>query len=393
MIKIKTLLENQKTKKSPVNLMYLPASKGAVSHKTATNLRTFAASRGEKFIGVPNEDVKSTLKGIIPHHDHKIIVAPTIFHAADHIKNKGFSGVIVHSEPSKAKEIESALQKTHGDSMSVSVKHLPHNNTEAKSIQDIDPSIKRSDARKLLKKESVESLVPDLFIVGDYVKAGLIEGEIVSIHPKYATIVSEGEEHRVWVKDLEFSDKQPKRNQLFKESFIYKGYKTKNFNRQLSEQFKNIASNEEDTYAMLECLKVFDYVLGVTDQTISEDFNTVRIQTERLKRYSKKVGASYVTESIISLVEEELLKYSILEGAKFTTTDRNMVARVVAMVADSPINMDPSTTINSAIIKLRTLSLTPDGWKVVGRLMNVVTKSGIKWNQDSFPNSILQLMK
>lgn len=229
----------------------------------------------------------------------------------------------------------------------------------------------------------------ELFEVGDFVKFKTLEGEIVNIHPKYATVVVEGREHRVWVYELELSDKYPKRDQLYKESLIYKGYKTKNFNRNLSEAFKEISSDVDDTYAMLECLKVFDYVLSVTDEMIIENFKTVRIQTERLKRYSKKVGASYLTDSIVSLVEEELLKYAILEDLKFSTTDRVMIAKIIAMVAGININSaDPTNVINQAVMKLKTSQLTSTGWKMVGRLMNIATKAGIHWNKDVFPNSI-----
>lgn len=229
--------------------------------------------------------------------------------------------------------------------------------------------------------------------VGDFVKYNDIEGEILNLHPTYAIIVSEGREYRVWVKDLTLSTNQPKRNQLFKESLIYKGYRTKNFNRSISESFKTISADEKDEYAVLECLKVFDFILGVTDTMISENFKVVRIQTERLKRYSKKIGAAYLTNSVVSLVEEELLKYSILEGLKFTTTDRNMVAKVISSVADINItNTDPVNAVNQAAIALRKSQLTPQGWAVLGRLLNVATKAGINWNKDTFSPQIQKEM-
>ena len=228
------------------------------------------------------------------------------------------------------------------------------------------------------------------FEVGDFVKCGSIEGEIINLHPKYATIISEGTIHKLWVYSLELSDKHPKRNQLYKESIIYKGYKTKNFNRNLSEAFKELSINTEDSYAMLECLKVFDYILGITDENILENYKSVRIQSERLKRYSKKVNATHLTEGISSLVEEELLKYAILEDVKFSTTDKNMVAKVISMVAGNIniVNGDPTNIVNQAVMLLRKNQLTQSGWKMLGRLMNIATKAGIRWNKDAFSNSI-----
>lgn len=228
--------------------------------------------------------------------------------------------------------------------------------------------------------------------IGSTVTDGKITGEVLNLHPTYATVVSEGKEYRIWVKCLSLSETQLKRNQLYKESFIFKGYKTKNFTRSLSEAFKDMASREQDEYAILECLKVFDYMIGVTDQTISENFKTVRMQVERLRRYSKKVGATYLTDSIIALVEEELLKYAILEDMKFSTTDRNMVAKVVSMVAGTSYAVDPTNTVNQAVIALRTSQLTPQGWAMVGRLLNVATKAGIRWNKETFSASIRKEM-
>jgi len=232
------------------------------------------------------------------------------------------------------------------------------------------------------------------FEIGDYVTNGTITGTILNLHSKYATVVSEGNEEKVWLNDLTISESKPKRDQLYKESFIYKGYKTKHFNRILSESFKEMASREKDEYAVLECLKVFDYIIGVTDQTIVENFKTVRIQIERLRRYSKKVGAQYLTDAVISAVEEELFKYAILEDMKFSSTDKNMIAKVIASVAGVSINSsDPTNIVNQSVIVLRTSQLTPPGWAMIGRLLNVATRAGIRFNKDTFSPSIRQEMK
>jgi hypothetical protein len=304
----------------------------------------------------------------------------TVFDAIDKTKEKTNAPITLHVHPNQIDSVTKSVKSTHPNTV-ISVKSLPHNKNESKTFH---PSIKKEDLKSL--KENFE--------VGDFVKIGDIEGEIINLHPKYATVISEGKEHRVWVDGLELSENQPKRNQLYKESYIYKGYKTKNFNRMLSETFKDISVEEKDEYALLECIKVLDFILEVTDKTIEENFKGVRIQTERLKRYSKRVGASYLTDAIISAVEEELLKYSIIEGINFTTTDRNMVAKVVSMVAGISINnTDPTNSVNQAAIQLRKSQLTSQGWQMVGRLMNVATKAGIRWNKDTFSDSIKKEMK
>ena len=232
------------------------------------------------------------------------------------------------------------------------------------------------------------------FRLGDVVKFSDGVGEIVKLHSKYANVVSEGVEHRVWLSEISKTDIKPKRNQIFKESFIYKGYQTKHFNRYLAEEFKNIAKESDDEYAMLECIKCFDYAISVDDKTISENFNTVRIECERLRRYSNKVGASYLSEKVLQVIDEELLKYSLLEDVRYTTVDKTVIARVIASVADLNTNSgDPITIINQAAQKLRTSQLTPQGWKLIGRMFNTATVSGINWNKDTFSNSIKSEME
>ena len=241
-------------------------------------------------------------------------------------------------------------------------------------------------AKHFMKQESS-------FSIGDFVTNGKIEGEILNIHSMYATVIAEGQQHRIWIKDLSISENHAKRDQLYKDSFIYKGYKTKNMNRSLAEHFKDISKNEDDEYALLECLKVFDFLLGVDDKIISEHYKTVRIQVERLKRYSKKIGATYMTEKIVEVVEEELFKYAILEDVKFMTTDINMVAKVIASVAGtSEKGPSPANIVNIAAVKLKQSQLTPQGWAMVGRLFNVATKAGIRWQTGTFSGSQQDMM-
>lgn len=371
----------------------------------------------------------SILHKMYPNHKHFFRKSskeePTIFHAAARMHKEGIQHLTVVVGEDRVQEFHDKLHAYNGkfddngngyNFKSITVKSAGTRDPDADGVEGISASKMREAALKddkgtfyrglhtnLTHKDKDElmakikerlSVKNEEFEIGDIVTNGTIEGEILNVHPKYATVVSEGKEYRLWLDDLTIVEgKQPKRNQLYKDSFIYKGYKTKNFTRNLSETFKSISINEKDEYAMLECLKVFDYILGVTDKSIAEEYNTIRVQIERLKRYSKKVGATYLTEKIVSVVEEELLKYSILEGLKFTTTDRNMVAKVIAMVAGININdLDPTNIVNQAAIQLRKSQLTPQGWLMLGRLMNVATNAGIRWNKDIFSNSIQKEM-
>ena len=374
------------------------------------------------------EEKLEILRKMYPNHKHMLRAsdkeAPTIFHHAAKMHKEGVKHLTVVAGEDRVKEFHDKLHAYNGKFdkdgngyhfKSITVKSAGTRDPDAEGAEGMSASKMREAASKGDKKAFYSGLHTNLthkdkddlmakvkertnaktegLVVGDYVTNGLIEGTILNIHPKYATIVCEGEEHRIWLNELSLSENQPKRDQIFKDSFIYKGYKTKNFNRSLAEEFKVMAAREEDEYAILECLKCLDYMLGVSDTTISEEFKVVRMQIERLKRYSKKVGSTYITESLVSAVEEELLKFAILEDLKFSTTDRNMVAKVVGSVAGITINnTDPTNLVNQAAIELRKSQLTPQGWAMIGRLMNVATRAGIRWNKETFTASIRKEM-
>jgi hypothetical protein len=386
MITVKNLLNESGQKH--INILYVTKAMNPLSHTSADAISRFASSSGEKSIGVPDDSVHRSVKDLIPHFDHKLVTEPTIFNMIKKHADKRFTHVTIHHGKNEGQIVNDA-DKLLGKEIHISGKE--HQDLKpATDITDVHPSTDRKRALQLLKSSNLK----EDFEVGDYVRCDNLEGEIITLHPKYAIIISEGKEHRVWTADLELSENKPKRDQLYKEAFIYKGYRTKNFNRIISESFKEIAAREDDEFAVLECLKVLDFILGVSDKTITENYKTVRIQVERLKRYSKKIGASYLTESFISAVDEELFKYSLLEGINYSTTDRIMVAKVVCMMAGISINtnIDPTNAVNQAAIKLRTTQLTPQGWNMLGRLFKVVSGSGIKWNKDIFSNSIQKEM-
>jgi hypothetical protein len=319
---------------------------------------------------------------------------PTIFHAAAKMHKEGVQHLHVHVGSDRVEEFKKKLNDYNGKFddkgngyhfKSVTIHSAGARDPDAEGAEGMSATKMReaavkgdkntfrsglhhnltnADADDMMSKikDRIGGSKNESFEIGDYVTDGHVKGEILSIHPKYAILVSEGQEHRVWTENLTWAESTTKRNQIYKESYIFKGYKTQNFNRTLAEEFKQIASTHEDEYAVLSCIKALDYVLGANDNTIAEDYSTVRVQTERLRRYSKKVGCSYLAERVISTVEEELLKYGILEDVKFSTTDRNMVAKVVGMVAGTSINnADPTNIVNQAVIKLRTQQLTPQG--------------------------------
>lgn len=358
---------------------------------------------------------------------------PTIFHAAARMHREGIKHLTVVAGEDRVKEFQDKLDAYNGkfdkngngyNFKSIHVKSAGVRDPDAEGAEGISGtkmreaalSGKKQDFRKGLHHnisnkdadelmEKIKSRIKpktireqyldeEIFNIGDIVKSDELQGEIIARGSNYVTIVSEGIEHKCWLETLKEVDATPKRDQVYKESFIFKGYKTKNFTRSLSESFKDIAKNTDDSYALLNYIKSLDYLLGCNNNSITENFSVVRIQTERARRYSKKIGLIKLTEALISVIEEDLLRYAVMENVKFTTTDRNMIARVISSTAGiiNNTSASPENEINNAATSLRKEHLTNPGWELLGRMFNMATQAGIKWNKDIFSNSIQTLM-
>ena len=257
-----------------------------------------------------------------------------------------------------------------------------------KSRQDSDKKMAgRATARMAKKTKNNEDVV-----IGLYVSDGIHEGEIINVASNYVTIIAEGEEVKCWIDDLEACEGGNKRDQIYKESFIFKGYKSKNLTRELAEQFRDIAKTTDDVYALLSCLKCVDYILNTDESSIMQDFPKVKVQLERAKRYTNKFSINIMEQ--LKSIEEGCLKYSILSEQKFLTTDKLMIARMIASVGEVEVSGSaPELIVNKAVMALRLEHLTVPGWKLLGRMLNVATKAGIQWSRSAFSQSQQEIME
>ena len=361
-----------------------------VTDSEVDNLKHSIKMAGKKHIfhtSAINPDTKSVYQNSTPnckHFYHKDGEVKTNMEAVDKVKGDG-KPITVMTHPSQVQILKDTFKTTHPNEK-VNVKPLLHDKEppikDKKDISKIHHTVPREIAKKMIG-EGLE--------IGDFVTNGIVEGEIINIHPRYAVVVSEGEEHRVWIESLDIVEASKKTDRIYKESFTYRGYKSKNLSRELAEQFREAAKSTDDVYGLLNCLKSTDYIMGTTTDTIVKNFKVAKIQLERAKRYTNKFSIN-IREKLES-VEENCFQYAVLEGISFSTTDKNMIAKMISSVADvEPKGIDPTNIINNAIIKLRLSQLTAPGWKIVGRILSVADKAGIRWNKDTFSKSQRNMM-
>ena len=216
--------------------------------------------------------------------------------------------------------------------------------------------------------------------------------EIVSRGPNYVTLVSEGKTFKKWISEVTTTDeKLPGRTQLYKESFIIKGFRTKNFSRPIAEQFSAASKLHEDSYALYNCVVCVDSLLGASRDTITENFNKYKVLFDRAAKYSNKLG---IQVEELKQIEDWLLEAAIFEGLKFSVTDKKKIAQLIAMTAGyAPTEGQLYTDIvNESAKVMKNKKVSPEGWKIMGALLNKCTEAGIKWNKDIFSKSTQRFM-
>lgn len=385
------------------------------------------------------EEKIDILHKMYPNHKHFFRKSskeePTIFHAAAKMHKEGIKHLTVIAGEDRVKEFQDKLNNYNGKFddkgngyhfKSITVKSAGARDPDAEGAEGMSATKMRNaalkgdkktfrsglhhnisdkDADDMMKKIKErlgvvseedelrnEYILGEKFKQGEFVTDGTITGEIVFRGANYVTVVSEGQEHKLWLDNLQIIEGEAKRNQMFKEAFIFKGYKTKNLTRELAEDFRDLSKLEEDQYAVMGALKAYDYILGVTDQQVMEDYGLVKMQLERAKRFSKKFKTINISE-YLSSVEEKCFRMAIIENYNFSTTDKMMVAKVIAATAESDDSgNEPSIIVNKAINKLRLAQLTPPGWELVGRLLKVATSAGIRINKNQFSPSQQDMM-
>lgn len=228
----------------------------------------------------------------------------------------------------------------------------------------------------------------NLFQVGDIVETN--DGrtaEIIHLGTNYLTLVSEGIEFKKWLNEVAVKENaQPAKFEV-SEQIEYKGFVTKYFNESHIETFKPILENE-DQYAVLNCLKTVDSLLGMDNLNLW--FENYRIDFDRAVKYLAKFD---ISTEIISEAEDRLLEHALLENVRFSAADKSKVAKIIATTfGETDHSGEHHEVINRAAKKFKTGRHTPEAWKIGGAMLNKATEAGIKWDKNIFHKSIHKAM-
>lgn len=231
-----------------------------------------------------------------------------------------------------------------------------------------------------------------IFAIGESVQTA--DGQIAQIidrGPNYVTLIKEGKTFKKWLNDIRQINEEAgiPRTQIYKEQLCFKGYKTKNFTKDLAEQFKQLTKCSEDQFAVINFIRAIDFLKSDVDLT--ENFTQYKTEFDRAIKYSSKFDVDLT--GILSPIEDQLLEHSILEGLNFSAADKMKVAKIIASAADVVDHSGKHHEIvNRAAQQFKQGRHTPEGWKLMGAMLNKATEAGIQWDKNIFHKSIHKAM-
>ena len=241
----------------------------------------------------------------------------------------------------------------------------------------------------------------ELFILGEIVldTEHRTIHEVVGLGSNYLTVVdSAGAMTKKWLTDVipaeslreDFDDLRRKRSSRNQVAFA--GYKTKHFTQDIFELFKPIIKeHKKDKFQVLNLVRVTDEMLNESASLSHKNYTKVRTLLERSEKYLTKMGKlqdhTYVNE-----LNDHLSMFEIEEGLKVTSMDRDRAAKIISDALGANATGTPEEVVDAAARKMKSGRYTPEAWKIAGRMFNMASDVGIKWNKTIFAAPTLRIM-
>lgn len=227
--------------------------------------------------------------------------------------------------------------------------------------------------------------------------------EIVDLGTNYLSVVNEaGDITKMWLSDAvianelkeDFNDLRRKRSSS--SQIAYVGYKTKHFNKEIYEAFRQTVgekASKSDRFLTLNLIRQTDVLIESINEIDAKSYPRVKALFEQTNKYIDKLDVSryhgYRTEFL-----DKLNTFELSENLNMTNVDKD---RAVGIFADA-IKKDVShlssheEKVNAIARHVKTGRWSPEAWKGLGAMFNLMTKSGIKWDKNIFMKTTQKAM-
>jgi len=227
--------------------------------------------------------------------------------------------------------------------------------------------------------------------------------EVVGLGSNYLSVVDDsGTISKRWLTDVipaetlreDFDDLRRKRSSSNQVAFA--GYKTKNFTEDIFAMFKPlIKEHKKDKFQVLNLVRVTDELLAESKNINENNYNRVKTLIERSEKYLLKMNRLH-EHKYVSELSDQLSMFEIEEGLKVTSMDRDRAAKIIGDalgVVASETAGTPEAIVNAAAHKMKAGRFTPEAWKIAGKMFNMASAVGIKWEKTIFASPTLKAME
>jgi hypothetical protein len=224
--------------------------------------------------------------------------------------------------------------------------------------------------------------------------------EVVGLGANYLTVIdATGEISKKWITDVisaeslreDFEDMRRKRSSSNQVAFA--GYKTKNFTQDIFELFKPlIKEHKKDKFQVLNLVRVTDELLSETSSLTLKNYIKVKTLIERSEKYLSKMNRLQEHSYINDLVDQVMM-FELEEGLKVTSMDRDRAAKIIGDALGVTSTGTPEEVVDAAAQKMKSGRFTPEAWKIAGKMFNMASDVGIKWNKSIFAAPTLKAME
>jgi hypothetical protein len=233
----------------------------------------------------------------------------------------------------------------------------------------------------------------ELFAIGDIVihKPTRSIHEIVDLGSNYLTVINEsGNISKKWLDDVvlaeslreDFNDLRRKRSS--RNQVAYCGYKTKNFTEDIFEQFKPLLKEfKEDKFQLLSLIKVTDDLIHEMADLSMTNYSKAKMLLDRNAKYLTKLN-KISEHTYRSSMVDKISEFELNEGLKVSSMDKQRAAQIICDALGCSATGTPEEMVTAAATAMKSRRFTPEAWKIAGKMFNMATDVGIKWNKNVF---------
>ena len=140
-------------------------------------------------------------------------------------------------------------------------------------------------------------------------------------------------------------------------------------------------------------IRVTDELLSEMATLSAENYNKVKTLLERNEKYLTRFDKLSAHSAYRDALVDQLSMYELDEGLRVSSLDRQRAAQIICDALGCKATGTPEEMVTAAATSMKGKRFTPEAWKIVGKMLNMATDVGIKWNKGTFAEPTIRAME